>query len=119
MLRSLVGSEMCIRDSVSSQQVTSPLEWLNVGSDLSVLESTTQAACEKIWLLEINDYRYGGLASRNANDRQVAQEIHHLMQPYVLTGVFPQISEEHWADNYHFNKSGFIIFCEKIIEIPS
>ena len=47
---------------VSSQQVTSPLEWLNVGSDLSVLESSTQVACEKIWLLEINDYRYGGTA---------------------------------------------------------
>ena len=99
---------------VSSQQVTSPLEWLNVGSDLSVLESTTQAACGKIWLLEINGYRYGGIASRNANECQVAQEIHQLMQPYVLTGVFPPMSEEHWADNYHFNKSGFVIFCANL-----
>ena len=99
---------------VSLQQFTSPLEWLNFGSDLSVLESTTQAACEKIWLLEINDYRYGGIASRNANERQVAQEIHQLMQPYVVTGVFPQISEEHWADNYHFNKSGFAIFSANL-----
>ena len=88
----------------------SPLELSNLSSSSVSQLCSKRTSAGKFFLLEINDFRYGGLSSQNANERQAAQDIHNIMFENVLPNIFPRISEEMWEDNYHFSKAGFVFF---------
>ena len=92
----------------------SPLELSNLNSSSMSQLCSKRINGGKFFLLEINDFRYGGLSSQNANERQAAQDIHNIMFENVLPNIFPHISEEMWEDNYHFNKAGFVCFSKQL-----